>query len=414
MSQPICPVGNSDIRPDFDFPGYFETNDIQEQLLAYLNDGGSLELAQAAFESEFKAIEMADVTGDGVNELVGLMPQLWVAACRDGEYIELYSDPEAPDLEGIVAIRDINQDGVVEIAFYGALLYSWATYYRIFAWDGDDFRDLIQQGEDTPAWLAFADAQGLFWYEGGYIGESAVGGSFTSGVLQDLDGDGTEEFVADIGVRQKHDILRNGPWRRVQETYQWDGEHYMFVGLTIDPPEYRFQAVQDGDRMVYIGKYEEALALYQTAIFSDQVIAWSPEHYLAQVDGFTYGTTTPTPIAYDSEEYNHLAAYAYFRILSLHIAQGYVSDAQVVYDTLQQKFPAGQSGGIYTETAIGFWEKYQATHDIVQACEVAIEHAETNLEEFFYYLGDVQGGDDYRFGYQGHEYVPSDVCPFKE
>ena len=157
-------------------------------------------------------------------------------------------------------------------------------------------------------------------------------------------------------------------------------------------------------------EYDKALSLYQDAIFSDKLKSYSPEirknlqdNWMAQV-----GNVRPTPTPYPSDitEYPRLAAYAYYRIMLLHLVQNHEQEATTVYNTLQSKFSNDQYAHPYTEMATAFWEAYQPTHKMYDGCAAAIQYAAEHPEIF------IPLGSDYH-GYQSHTYVPADVCPFR-
>lgn len=207
------------------------------------------------------------------------------------------------------------------------------------------------------------------------------------------------------------------PWRKETRICAWNGELFVLTHTKIEgPPEYRFQAVQDGDRATVAGDYTKALDLYQQAIFSDKLEWWSQERRIYEIT--IYGdkrVSKPTPIPSllpDPAEYPNIAAYARFRIMLLHVASGYLSDAQTVYDTLQAKFPPGQPGHAYAEMAVVFWDEYQRAHSFEQACSKAIEYAAANPAAILAYLGNGEYARMY-YGDQSLEYKPEDVCPFR-
>ena len=81
-------------------------------------------------------------------------------------------------------------------------------------------------------------------------------------------------------------------------------------------------------------------------------------------------------------------------------------EAQIVYDTLQQKFPSGTIGSQYASLAVVFWEEMNTSGDITAACAKAIEFAEDHPEEILSPLGyDV---------YSRRSYEPEDICTFGE
>ena len=113
--------------------------------------------------------------------------------------------------------------------------------------------------------------------------------------------------------------------------------------------------------------------------------------------------TKPAP---DLTEYPKLAAYAYYRMITLHIQLGEMDAAQIKYATLQQKFPVGSPGHPYVEMARAFWNAYQSAGKMYPACAAAIAYADAHPEIL------TPLGSDYH-GAQSHIYVPADVCPFR-
>jgi tetratricopeptide (TPR) repeat protein len=189
----------------------------------------------------------------------------------------------------------------------------------------------------------------------------------------------------------------------------WNGHEFVLNRLELAPPQYRFQAVQDGDRLAMLGDYARALDFYQQAIYDNQLDYWSPERK-EQMDAVMQAeyedNPTPTPPAPDRNEYPSLAAYARFRILLLHLLRGYLTEATTVYNTLLEKFPAGQPGHAFAEISQAFWEEYQVGQDMGLACRKAIDYAAAH-PDILDYLG------SYYHGSQSHHYQPEDICPFK-
>jgi hypothetical protein len=196
------------------------------------------------------------------------------------------------------------------------------------------------------------------------------------------------------------------PWRKETRTCTWNGEKYVLTRTEFSLPEFRFQAVQDADRAALAGEYDRAIDLYRQAIFDDQLDWWSADREMYEIQQVAFETPVPwpTPIP-DPAEYYYLAAYSRFRILVLHVLRGFTSDAKIVYDTLQAKFPDGEAGYEFVEMAALFWDEYQGSSDVGAACGKAIEYAAAH-PDILPYLGSHYHGD------QDHTYVPDDVCPF--
>jgi hypothetical protein len=202
----------------------------------------------------------------------------------------------------------------------------------------------------------------------------------------------------------------NAPWRQSIYTYMWDGNIFVEQPTEYVQPVYRFQSIQDADVAVIVGKYEKANSLYEEAISKKDLEWWSVErqkYEQAVIDAPWFHEPTPfvEPLP-DINEYPRLAAYAYYRIMLLHLVQGNESDASTVYNTLQEKFGNDQYGRPYVEMATEFWKAYQSTHKMYDGCAAAIQYAAEHSEIL------IPLGSDYH-GAQSKIYKPEDVCPFR-
>ena len=216
-------------------------------------------------------------------------------------------------------------------------------------------------------------------------------------------------MILDSGVPVWETYWSGLPWRNKRTYYKWNGQIYSPYKIELAQPEFRFQAIQDGDLAFSQQEYDKVLSLYQEAIFSDKLKGYSPEirdNLRAQWDA-NFGTTpTPMPYPIALDEYPKLAAYAYYRIMLLHIIQENESDALTAYNTLQEKFGSDSYGRSYVEMATEFWGAYQSTHKMYDGCAAAIQYAAEHPEIL------VPLGSDYH-GAQAKIYKPEDVCPFR-
>ena len=392
-SKAECPKQDPSVVAKFATPisdGSYEIYRVPE-ILEYLNSGGTLDLQQGSGLEE-----IADITGDGLHEVIYKSFGYSFFGCLNGRYEDLFDF--AGDFGTQLAdILDLNKNGSPEIILYNIVHYGYVDI-SVFEWDGNKFRSLIDMGRDTPTDPA------IDWVS-----------ATNSHKLIDTNGDGLKEIVIDYDVNQLcggfGDFCDGTPARRQTTILGWNGRNYVDLKQeNYAPPQYRFQAVQDGDWQTCYGNYARALSLYQEAIFNDQLAWWSPEREVYEVRSHASQfdptpTTYPTP-TFDSTEYPRLAAYASYRIMLLHIVQGYESDAGTVYKTLQQKFTNDPHGRPYVEMATSFWEAYQSTHKLYDGCAAAIQFA-TEHPAILKPLG-----SNYH-GRQSHVYVPVDVCPFR-
>jgi len=371
---------------------------IAPEVLDYLNSGGT-----AAQLRDLSLGEIRDLNGDGVNEVVyrGIIGGAYIIlGCKDGKYQDFLDFAGDSGVE-LADILDLNKNGIPEIILYDIVHYG-SIDISIFEWDGNKFRSLIDMGRDTPTDPAIDRVSATSPHK-----------------IMDTNGDGLKEIVIVYDVHETESwglgvgefVTMRRPLRNITTILGWNGKNFVDLKQgSYPPPQYRFQAVQDGDEQVRYGNYTAALSFYQAVIFDDRLEWWSPERreyeihtHMSQFDATPTIYPTPNP---DITEYPRLAAYAYYRIVILHFAQGHDSDAGTVYKTLQQKFGSDPYGRSYAEMATAFWEAYQSTHQMYDGCAAAIQYAVEHPEIL------VSLGSDYHGGYS-HTYVPADVCPFR-
>jgi hypothetical protein len=330
-------------------------------------------------DEDQRALIINDLTHDGVPELIFSYGwSFYILGCQNQQYRTLLSlEPDGLQSPAIGEITDANRNGVPELTLLVYIGSQGGKDYRILEWDGSHFGDVIEN------WLE-PETEGV---PSVYLRVNSYGRIGT----EDINQDGILEYRVDVRTAV-WDTFRFGiPWREETQYFRWNGTHYVFEHSHFSAPEYRFQAVQDGDRAMLDENYDQALDLYQQVIFSDQLKWWTAERY-NQISEAYFNTLTlpllPTPTlsAPDPLEYDFLAAYARYKIMVLHAARGWASDAQTVYDTLQTKYPEGKPGHIHAMTATAFWNEYQATQDAGLACQAALAFANQHKPEIIRYL----------------------------
>jgi len=396
-----CPQEKPDIDPEFPECIDGRCDWIREaDVLNYLNSGGMLEKADKVFSAHSNPSSI-DLTGDGRKDVILRVPSsIVIYGCKGGEYQEL-AVWGWNDLSGwLDEIVDLNKNGIPEIIVAQQSRYGFITL-SMYEWNGHEFRSLIE--------VEYLDKDKNIKVDG----VSTV----SKHQILDTNRDGLKEIIV---VNNAHnaflkgfytDLISKLPFRDGLITLGWNGRHY--VNLTQKQytlPQYRFQAVQDGDWATLYGDYAKAFSSYQEAIFSDNLEWWSPERkeyerktYFSQ-DNVT-PSVYPTPTS-DPTEYPRLAAYAYYRMVILHTFLGETEAAQIKYTTLQEKFPTESPGHPHVEMATDFWNTYQSSGKMYNACAAAIAYADSHPEIL------IPLGSDYH-GAQSHTYVPADVCPFR-
>jgi tetratricopeptide (TPR) repeat protein len=365
---------------------------IEKNLLAFLNQYGHDALYKIITANNlpyFTDVRLEDWTNDGEPEMIFGAIWFFVFGCQDGEYASLLKiDPTWElDVPKLFSITDSNRDNIPDITLRIFTSTQGAKKYQIYQWNGVKFANLLlSEDKDYPD-------SGNFWIE-------------PEGTIQykDIDKNLIQELVIDIGIPTASNYFLGLPWRNERIIYFWNGKHYVIGHKEFSNPEFLFQAVQDGDLALSQQEYDKAVDLYEQAIFNPNLNGFSVE--IGQHLQNSWQEPSPTPISPDSTEYPRLAAYAYYRMLILHTFLGETEAAQVKYATLQEKFPAESPGHPYVEMATDFWDAYQSSGLMYDACAAAIAYADAHPEIL------IPLGSDYH-GWQSHTYTPADVCPFR-
>jgi len=419
-----CPERKAGVTFDSDF----DIKHVELAILGYLNAGGDpaqLEsLLSVTPEPEasdnlrmLASVYAEDLTGDGVIDYAmqvdaateeDATKTLLILSCREGLFEIAFVDRfpgYGPLIAGLMGIIDLNGNGVPEVVFFVKQFGAGAdstTWIIPTEWDGISFLDLISMQD--PAGSFFNS--GASMYNLLRLGE----GTFYANrrdlnrMFPDIDGNGTREILLTGGVSGRYWTMGGGPERLWTDTWMWNGEAFTLHSTEFEPPEFRFQAIRDGDATTLRGEYEKALAFYQQAVFDEALIGWNPERLHVEYNAYLMGTPTPLPMP---EERPRLNAYGRYRILLLHAVQGKDQSAEIVYATLQEKFQEGNPGYPYAALAEAFWQGFQASGEITAGCELARSFAKEHAEEVLTPLG----SSIYGFFYE--DYAPADICPFE-
>jgi hypothetical protein len=226
--------------------------------------------------------------------------------------------------------------------------------------------------------------------------------------IRDIDSNGTKEII----------LMNNGfvqpdndfPYRRETRICMWNGQNLVVYKREFDAPYYRFQAVQDGDRVILSGDYNQALSFYQQTI-NDKKLEWFTQDrkwYDFWVYHSKIYSSEPTPTASpalipDPNEYPTLAAYAYYHIMLLQILQNDGIKAESTFNTLQSEFPPES---YFAQVAFVFWQEYQLSTNIQSSCRKVVEYAQEHPVPVEY-LG------DWDHGVHSIQYTPETICPFR-
>ena len=392
-----CPEVDTAIKVENYLPEELEypSPNTTETILDFLNAGGDGQALIARLKQIYPSggdfrggYDFYNVTGDQSPEFlyveIAYGGKLLIYSCNTKEYELLATLPEKSDfLEyRMIQIVDLSMNGVPEIIVMGTGGVSFPiSKIYLYEWHGTRFSNLGQ-----VSILALRQTQ-----------------------INDVDRNGTNEilFIGDNpGCLSCKNFI---PQRQRTIAYGWNGKEFAEILNEFEFPEYRFQAIQDADALAIIGRYDMAIHLYEEAISNKDLEWWSferLEYEQALSDSWIPNLILPANPTEDKAEYPRLAAYAYYRIMLIHLVQGNELEAEATYNTLHEKFSSDHSAQPYLEMATKFWEAHQSTHEMYDGCAAAIQYGAEHPEIL------IPLGSDYH-GSQSHTYSPADVCPFR-
>ena len=403
---------------------------VKNSIFNYLNAGGTTEELESAFQNSIYLgdVQLGDITNDGVPEvfvwialprseesLPGPLTIGWIKkffpmpvtgtrtfvfTCTEGEYEflgaikdDFYNDAAMP------TILDLNADGISEIVqpFFSFAGSGYGIYVSILNWNGSEFINSLY-GELREDWMSSFSEGSL------YAGHAAVrSGNFS---IQDIDNNGTKEVVLssdDFRAAQPCELL----YRDTKMVLMWNGTHFFgFYSRTL--PQYRIQAVWDGDHQSVHGLQDHALSSYQKVLDDETLLSWSPDYNIVALPlcgNNPWSTPIPVNPLADKDEAPRLEAYSLYRLMLLRIVQGDLASAEENYKLLQANYQ-----NAYQELAKIFWEKYIETNSIHDACLTTISYAEMNQEQVIHILDRRTYGN---LDSLTPVYQPEDICPFK-
>ncbi|MFZ6028708.1 MAG: hypothetical protein ACOYYS_13415 [Chloroflexota bacterium] len=392
-----CPVENSKISLDETaFSSDKLYADIAPAVLEYLNAGGSTQVLVDYFESlpqwwNGKRSYKGDLTGDTVPEMITSSDHFfYIFGCHRGKYEILLSFDPYDHPTVIHTIADMNLDGVSEVVVYSiGCLGDKCSWTNVYGWNGAEFLSLFSKDADFDTSC------------------SNMPTPFNV-TVEDVDQNGTLEVILNGGIPWWGEGIL---WRGETRICMWNRHVFSLYKTLFSTPQYRFQAVQDGDRAALAGDYEQELNFYQQVIFNDELDFWSPERRVYEYGLLTahYADPTSIPLPFptpDPNEYPHLAAYAYYRMMLLHVIMGNSLEAQKTYETFIDAFAIDTPGYTYVEIGVAFWNEYKISQNIERSCSRAISIATANTEILSYLGGPGHGA-------QSIFYKPEHICPFE-
>lgn len=344
-----------------------------EAIRTFLNNGGTTENLRLEIIEEWDAFgdvgylrDDIDLTGEGRGDLVigytapGDVGTLLVFGCQDGRYNLLYeATADGIDPPELIHLGDINNNLPGEVVFA-----------RRICVDADFCELQIQM----VAWSARA---------GGFV--NLLGETLTTLDLprmSDFDSDSVLELVIPL---ESNGTAETGPLRTGTNIYDWDGDLYLLSFIELNPPRYRIQVVQEGDKAFSSLDTQAAIRSYELAINPDAEL------------GYWFNDGPETVISY-----------GYYRLI---LAYAYAGNGGAVVEALTRMndlFPRNEgetldTAPVYVHLANVFVQALEETNQLNIGCQRVLDVIQQRDEAITLIN---------RFGRSSPVYRELDLCPF--
>lgn len=248
--------------------------------------------------------------------------------------------------------------------------------------DGDGRDEILYTTRVCGAHTCFVELHGYRWEdaEGALVtllGEPIVE-PYAEYAVQDVDGDGVQEIVVDVGTIGS---VGAGPQRTYRRTYGWDGAIYALRDERPTSPAHPIHVIHDADDLMAAGRYAEAAAEFERS-YTDPTLDRS------------WGGPAGWEVA--------LEAYARYRVVVAQAALGDVDAARAAYGALSDRIEPGEWTDVWLGSAEAFWEAYEETGSAADGCGAVASYV---LPEDL--AGPIVLNE---FGYANRTYTPEDLC----
>jgi hypothetical protein len=373
-----------------------------DEVLAYLNAGGSVEEVRRALDDLSFNTELltVDLTNDGVSEIVMYSFAVYVFHCHEGQYEEMLRiQPEIRDTYGMsmkILTQDLTRSGVHNLIITtdneGMGNDNYTLNVLVFEWNGQEFTNLAPEEIHHP----FVQL-GRVMYVGGYHLPMFRGEM----ELRDVDWNGTIEIILNgVGVDGG---FWSAPLREETHIWMWNGEEFNLFDVSLSPAVLKLHAVHDGDFAALQSNYSDALNSYWRAINDTSLEPWNAD----RLDYFFFRGATPWPPP-DPDQGKRVEAYARFRIIVTNYLLGRVKQADAQYQIIQETHPAGDPGHPYAQMAMAFHDAYEDFAGSIRiGCNAAQAYAIHNESKILAPFGWSV------YGEVNIVYDAEDICPFQ-
>ncbi len=151
--------------------------------------------------------------------------------------------------------------------------------------------------------------------------------------------------------------------------YRWNGGEFgLLCQHFSDDPVTRLEVLQSAETLRGCGFYQQAMQYYTMLWQNKAVEAWDDLPSIIYPESMEQAEHRAYAAALEED---YLRAFAGYRMVQLYIQGNYMWNAERVTTHLNEDYPPGVHGYIYTSMATALWNNYQETQDLNQACEAA-------------------------------------------
>ncbi len=332
-------------------------------------DGGDVQAlaewlaACGAITAEWGEVRGADLTGDGVDEvIVALVAPGSERRAPPGDLL-VFRSPDwsvifqanAGGAVRLLEAGDLNEDGQKDLVWEETTCGAHTCFGWLFvvSWTGTAFQNWI----DGTLAMASMEVR-----------------------LEDVDGGSGREIIARGGVINS---LSAGPQRAWTETWASpDGGPYIRVDKVYEPSVCLYHTVLDANQALLEGRtdgFARAVSLYRKALEDPSLIAcWIRPNELEE-----------------------LRTFSAFRLAMAYAYQGDLDSARAMVNNLVEAYP----DSVYARIADIWWTAYEPTQDMTAACAAvnAFVTGPNPHPEAYEILAD--------YGYANPTFTAEDVCP---
>ncbi|HYN89581.1 MAG TPA: hypothetical protein VER55_13685 [Ardenticatenaceae bacterium] len=321
------------------------------------------------------AVRQADITRDGTADLVVwyINPVAENLPLPQGDVLVL--TPEGPNWRivfdanfgsaagtvglgvQLLAADDLNGDGESEMAWTWAECgaHTCFTTVEIGAWTGSGFSDLTASEIQFP--------------------------TLDRAEVVDQNGDGAKDVVLTGGTINSAGA---GPQRTRTEVYAWNGSGWALSQTLYAATDWLALVVWEANDRLAADDLPGAMDLYTLAVTSPSLRSWHGENNTGRMSA--------------EEERALLTAFSHWRLVLANTVLGREDEAEEWLSQLEDSQPASP----YRTVAERFWETWERTSDLDDACEAANSYAAANRPLVVEPLN--------TFGYSNPQFEADDIC----